>query len=1519
MVKQIIASSQITMTDLSDAIISGTQPTAPKLDQLWIKRVPPNPDQLFRWNGTAWVEQTLDLSKLDPDADGKIENHDITIGNMVDDAKLDITERQEVKNKLTPIIGAVVADATASLQNIDQLLATGVGEPVAVLKAATNVGIPTSDADYANLRTKYNNLSTYLNGLIPVKPWDASATNKDKVITVIPTDWRSKWLDYYKAVQVLTTAVQTKLQGNIENINVGVRNLLLDTSGTTMKSDTGTNISDTVLKSFQFAPDTFEMIRGKEVSLSLTARTQIFSKGTPSPWAGMELSVTYDDNEQVWLPIRVEDKVATTQGWTRHSAVVTIKDKAIKAGYLNSLIRNVKGMIEIKEWQMEVGNKASNYKPAIEDIDKAIKDADKKAQDVTNSVNDMSLDSKLTPVEKIQLKTDYESITAEFNTTLTSADAFNLTSSSERVSYNAAYDVLKKYIDPLLVKMNETSDVDRTVFRQRFKDYYDTKAKLLKKISDTSKGLIDLTGQGNGNILRNSAWINSEKYWIKSANSATHTLELLDNSFLGQKVYRQTVINETVDKWYAVYSDYFPAVANQTFTFSLFANTTDKTKLDKPAFLIAEWFDKDGTRLLRGSVELAASTNNKWERFSFTTTVPDTAVKGRLRFHLTRNGQIYYAKPMVQQGSFLGEWSPSYLDFSLDEIDKNAEESKNNIADMSNDSKLTPLEKVQLKKEWGTMVAEKPQFEALANSLKITTELNDYINAYTTLNNTLNGTTGYLKNMQSTDDINAATFRTQFETYYAKQAALIKKVNQLIQGNIDGIQGTRNLILNSKVTVTNTNYLINEYKTSEDFIEGQDYTLVVKGSVPSGQLFGIWLYDGNHSPAMIDITKADSKFSEGVYYISFKGSKRNSGDPRVLRLYNWRSENIAGKSATIEWVALYKGTKAFDWSPAPEDADIGKTNLFVDSEFKSSINWIMQDVSRQKVETGIMPNGVRHFQATVSVSPAYVDFTQFIEVEPNTEYTFSMNAGGSFRTYFVENKADKTNTAIYKDNALIQSAAWDMSAPRNTFTRTFKTQPDTKIVRFIFRVQALDAGATGGRFALPKLEKGTTASEWTANPFDSTNGEIFIQGSGADQTDKSRQLTVNGVPVYNESIGRGLRLVTLRKDSLAVVDNILYDVYGNDTERNNLATKINSLGDNVFITLSSYDAIQFNTNLLTAMVAVGASGTILQGRVPYVFIGMKGLGRYNGLEQYTGIGSLFSPATISCKVVNGSIQGVNNNNGQSDTNVRQDLRLNAPLPTSILMDSKGITASGTDASKYARLDYRGLYIAGGAIQIDGGLDEGQLSSGVARKMSYLDSNGLYTGQVNIGGSGQNGILSIKNASNSEIVRGDTNGLTINNGAITIKRPDGAALIQNGQAVYNFAVTTHSPPFRGGNIDTRSWYYHTTKGLPFDRDLQVCDYIATQHTGRYMKMDVDFYTTVGNSGALVIVQAGKYNPNGSEAIVAQIEITNTKPQPAYTISIDCGVPTYQRIGFYFCITSWSAGDVYARLVRPWMEG
>lgn len=126
--------------------------------------------------------------------------------------------------------------------------------------------------------------------------------------------------------------------------------------------------------------------------------------------------------------------------------------------------------------------------------------------------------------------------------------------------------------------------------------------------------------------------------------------------------------------------------------------------------------------------------------------------------------------------------------------------------------------------------------------------------------------------------------------------------------------GGRNLILKSNEPTESSSYLIKVYDLTDDLITGEEYTFVIKGSVVANQKFGIWMNQGS-----TNVGYATTKFSEGVYYVSFKAGTPNSEvNKRTLSLYNYPSGSTV---STVEWVALYKGNKPLDWTAAPEDID----------------------------------------------------------------------------------------------------------------------------------------------------------------------------------------------------------------------------------------------------------------------------------------------------------------------------------------------------------------------------------------------------------------------------------------------------------------------------------------------------------------------------------------------------------------------------------------------------------------------
>lgn len=145
-----------------------------------------------------------------------------------------------------------------------------------------------------------------------------------------------------------------------------------------------------------------------------------------------------------------------------------------------------------------------------------------------------------------------------------------------------------------------------------------------------------------------------------------------------------------------------------------------------------------------------------------------------------------------------------------------------------------------------------------------------------------------------------------------------------------------------------------------------------------------------------------------------------------------------------------------------------------------------------------------------------------------------------------------------------------------------------------------------------------------------------------------------------------------------------------------------------------------------------------------------------------------------------------------DTNIRGDLNLTAPLPTSIKMDSTGITAYTTvSTSNFARLDYRGLYIQNGALDIRTGTSDqrgvvlnknglkGFKSDGAIT--FSLDTNGtlsLYNGGIDLYTIGTNRYRGVRldadglrgyNASGTETLnlKASDGSLTLNGGFLKI--------------------------------------------------------------------------------------------------------------------------------------------------------
>jgi len=235
---EIIAVGQLALMDLNDAIVSGTPPSNPVVGTLWIDESQ-DPAMLKKWNGEAWI----DLGELDPDISVTIEEITETLGNMANDNIINFQERQVIKDKLTEIIGYVIADTATTLPTVSTLDNSGKGSFWSVRKSARNIGIPTNNATYVNVATRYNNLKSYLESLKPIAPWDTRNANADVVISVVKSTFRDVWLQYYLAVDALAELTAQKIKENENKLKNDV-----DTIGNNLNNLTGrvTNVETKV-------------------------------------------------------------------------------------------------------------------------------------------------------------------------------------------------------------------------------------------------------------------------------------------------------------------------------------------------------------------------------------------------------------------------------------------------------------------------------------------------------------------------------------------------------------------------------------------------------------------------------------------------------------------------------------------------------------------------------------------------------------------------------------------------------------------------------------------------------------------------------------------------------------------------------------------------------------------------------------------------------------------------------------------------------------------------------------------------------------------------------------------------------------------------------------------------------------------------------------------------------------------------------------------------------------------------
>ena len=298
------------------------------------------------------------------------------------------------------------------------------------------------------------------------------------------------------------------------------------------------------------------------------------------------------------------------------------------------------------------------------------------------------------------------------------------------------------------------------------------------------------------------------------------------------------------------------------------------------------------------------------------------------------SGTIKLSRPKFEFGTMATDWTPAPEDAenAIAAAQARADAAMQNLSDMASDSKLTPQEKIDLKREWLEIQSEYTKNRAQAVTYDVSTS--DYDNAYNALKAYLVGAGtsvagligigGAVNNaqMNATSDINSTTFTNKFKAYYDANIDLLNAISNAI--NERAGESGQNLIgevnpYTIKAEATN-NYnwwsLVGKFGTStrgaavnQTWLEnGKEYTFVVDKAVVlagSATKFSAGLYNGSTTNLQI----FDIKDSKQRYKFTVPSDGTNWG----FIIYPAKAGETGGISTRFTNLALYEGSHSPDF------------------------------------------------------------------------------------------------------------------------------------------------------------------------------------------------------------------------------------------------------------------------------------------------------------------------------------------------------------------------------------------------------------------------------------------------------------------------------------------------------------------------------------------------------------------------------------------------------------------------------
>ncbi|MGI2329644.1 prophage endopeptidase tail family protein [Planococcus sp. YIM B11945] len=246
--------------------------------------------------------------------------------------------------------------------------------------------------------------------------------------------------------------------------------------------------------------------------------------------------------------------------------------------------------------------------------------------------------------------------------------------------------------------------------------------------------------------------------------------------------------------------------------------------------------------------------------------------------------------------------------------------------------------------------------------------------------------------------------------------------------------------------------------------------------------------------------------------------------------------------------------------------------------------------------------------------------------------------------------------------------------------------------------------------------------------------------------------------------------------------------------------------------------------------------------------------------------------------------------------------------------TNGITGRDKeDPNLLTRFTSRGI-----GVSSDGGNTFPEAITGHGVTTSLLTAGAIHTNNIAIIGDSLffwdgSGFHSIDPNDLERFVKITGGFLDISKGAISITRPDGYVVMNNGLLQNDFSIQPPNPTFRNKDtVSEQGVYWSTTEVEP-----QNCESYSYSHKSRLLRIHAVIHDVGSGKGARIAVvdittgetlaQATRYNLTHDEATANPVILT-----------VDLGTPTGNFRSIYIRLNTTVGGTARGRIVRIWLE-